>query len=506
VAATFKKEKRNVIPRWRSFKDTVALGELEAPAVIPRQVPNEHYLSERLWDWSSNRTIWHAADLLATALVLRRPDVAVEAGEFLLSEPSAPPAARLLAQRLLRPNPEASIANFTEPDQEEIHAAIHRGRQRLTDDPRNAIQWIDLARNYTTLGLGAQAERAISVAVSLSNNNRFVLRTAARFYVHRGEADRAHSLIRNAPAVRIDPWLLAAEVALAGAADIPPRFAHVGRKMLQDRSMSPANVTELAGELATLELASGKVRSAKKLFHQSLVQPNENSLAQAEWAWDQLSGHKLDVDQYRVQCNFEAQAWHFFSTGEWEQALSRSKNWLNDQPFSHRPAVLATYIASTIFEDYQTSIDIANRSLVPNPDNPILLNNLAFAYAEVGNLLQAQRALDKVDGGNAAPADRVCLLATQGLIHYRQGLREMGRTFYRRAIELAAKEKLKRHHAEAFVHFALEEIRSHSLDTGEVVSAAESTADSFSDAGIAVLLERLRILRKEAAEKTEQNK
>lgn len=506
MAANFKKEKRNVIPRWRSFRDTLALGELESPSSRPKRNPSDQYLRERLRDWSTNRTVWHAADAVTAAVAINRPDLAREPAEFLLSQTTAPAAARYLADRALNGNSENLVTSFVTPEaeREEIYDAIHSGRHRLSEDPRNAIQWVDLARHYTTLGLDIQAQRAIAVAVSLSKNNRFVLRTASRFYVHQGEADRAHSLVKNADGVRNDPWLLAAEVALASAAELPSRFAHVGRKLLQDRSLNPANVTELAGELATLELAHGKIRNAKKLFQQSLLRPNENSLAQAEWAWDQVAGHKLNVDEYKVPFNFEAQAWHFFSVGQWDEALSCSKNWLNDQPFSHRPAVLATYIASTIFEDYQSSIDIAERSLIPNPNNPILLNNLAFAYAELGQLSEAQSALDRVDNTNSAPGDRVCLLATQGLIYYRRGVREQGRAFYRKAIEIAASENLARHHAEAFVHFALEEIRSRSADIGEVVSAAESSAGNFSDSGIAVLCERLRMMQNENIGRAEE--
>src|SRR5271166_1403342 len=41
--------------------------------------------------------------------------------------------------------------------------------------------------------------------------------------------------------------------------------------------------------------------------------PTENSLAQATWASDQLSGLNVDVRHFQVPRNFEADAWQSFS-------------------------------------------------------------------------------------------------------------------------------------------------------------------------------------------------
>lgn len=495
MASIITKEKRNVIPRWRSFKDTLARGELVGS---PKPSSGEPLPSDQLyrlfWEWSNNRTVWHASDLVGSAFILRRSDIAREAAEFLVSTKESPAAARSLASRLLSQDatPSPSQISAAQEDFEEMHAGIHRARMRLQDDPRNAIQWLDLARQYTVLGLEPQAHRAVQVATSLSRNNRFVLRAASRFYVHHGEVDRAHSLLLNAPSTRKDPWLLAAEIALAATADLPPRFVNLGRRALEDESINPSHLTELASELATLELSNGKARNAKKLFRRSLVTPNENSLAQAEWAWEKLSGEVLNVSEFDVPYNFEAQAWHNYQSGNWDDALTNSKCWLLDQPFSRRPAILGSYVASSMLEDFNTSVELLERSLLPNPLDPVLLNNLAFAYANLGRLSEAQAALHRADLNQANVHSKICLIATQGLVCFRQGRTEQGREFYKEALRRAAEINDSRAYAEALLHLALEEIRVGSQEANESVSKASEAAMRQEDKSVSFLLKKLK--------------
>jgi tetratricopeptide (TPR) repeat protein len=500
LAGIVQKQKRNVIPRWRSFKETLGLGELVLAPKDSSSQPSDDQLLRREWEWNRNQTIWHAADLVGSAFILQRPEIAREAAEYLLSNANSPSAAKSLARHLLNqtPNdPVVEIVGATE-DFKEIYASIHLARGRLHDDPRNAIQWIDLSRQYTILGLDEQADRAVRIALSLNKSNRFIVRAAARFYVHRGELDRAHDLLRNAPGVRSDPWLLSAEVALAAAADMPPHFAHLGRKVLTDKSANPRSLTELASALGTLELSDGKVRNARKLFQQSLANANENSLAQAEWAWEQVEGHQLNIKEFNVPYNFEAQAWNSYENGLWDSALASSRRWLVDQPFSSRPAMLGSYIAS-MMEDYEGGIEILTRSLIPNPDDTILLNNIAFAYANVGQLPKAQEALNRAKSGKQSLPNQVCLYATQGLVSYRLGDVSGGREFYQKALELAATNKFARLYAEAFLYLALEEIRTDSEDAKETAEIAMKTSERHHDKSIQVLRERLTKRQSERA-------
>ena len=54
--------------------------------------------------------------------------------------------------------------------------------------------------------------------------------------------------------------------------------------MVDSGDHSNLDVSELISELATLDLQSGRDKRSRQLFVRALVDPTENSLAQAEWA------------------------------------------------------------------------------------------------------------------------------------------------------------------------------------------------------------------------------
>ena len=56
----------------------------------------------------------------------------------------------------------------------------------------------------------------------------------------------------------------------------------------RNRQTLPGN--PLAGALATTEMQAGAAKRAHKLFRSALIDPKENSVAQAEWASSRLTG------------------------------------------------------------------------------------------------------------------------------------------------------------------------------------------------------------------------
>jgi Flp pilus assembly protein TadD len=76
----------------------------------------------------------------------------------------------------------------------------------------------------------------------------------------------------------------------------------------------------------------------------------------------------------------------------WDQALVATRRWFEDEPFSARPAMLGSAIAASAMDDFFEAASIARRGLVSNPDDPGLINNLAFALACDGNLLEARKS------------------------------------------------------------------------------------------------------------------
>ena len=337
-----------------------------------------------------------------------------------------------------------------------------------------------------------RAERAIRIALKLDPTNRFVLRSAARFYIHQGSAEIAHQLLANADSTGNDPWLVAAEIAVASAGNQPPQFVRQGAGMLSDDSIAPMQLTELASAVATLELESGKHGAARKLFRKALIAPTENSVAQAEWASTHVRGLTVDPDRFKVPRLFEARAWGSFTKGEWSGALLDSENWLLDQPFSSRPAMLGSYVALVVFEDHKRARMILERGLIANPSDPILLNNLAFSCASQGLVRDAEKALGQIDDGNLDGESRVVVTATHGLVSFRKGLVEQGRAQYLKAINEATRLGLMTSRAMAAIYLAREEGLARSPNSAEAFRRALKESKISPTDSVLLLLERLR--------------
>jgi uncharacterized protein HemY len=131
-------------------------------------------------------------------------------------------------------------------------------------------------------GLNDKASRAIAAALQLAPSNRFVLRSAARFFLHSGGKERALALLSNAPTIRHDPWILASEIAIADSLGKSSKHSRLAREKI-GMDIAPAELTELASALGSLEAESGNHRNARRFLRQALLGANENSVAQIGW-------------------------------------------------------------------------------------------------------------------------------------------------------------------------------------------------------------------------------
>jgi Flp pilus assembly protein TadD len=83
-------------------------------------------------------------------------------------------------------------------------------RQHVYRFPDDAFSWADLALGFMTIGKKDAARRAMTVALHLAPFNRHVLRCASRMYLHLGDPERAHDLLKeNAATKRIHGLSLA---------------------------------------------------------------------------------------------------------------------------------------------------------------------------------------------------------------------------------------------------------------------------------------------------------
>jgi|SRR5215469_4819258 len=502
----FQKRDRKIIPRWRDFLTTAALRELSTtPANLRPTIHPESSLAETRSAWLANKTLWHALDFVGSAFSLGVADAqALEAAKYILVNHvrSCPKAGHALAARLLAGSQDAPTVPEAEDESREARRTqIHQKRHQALADPRNPIAWVDLARLYTVAGQIPKAENAIEIALKLNPANRFVLRSATRFFVHIGDRERALRLLRSVGNFE-DPWITAAEIGVSTLEEREPRETKQGRRLLADENLSTFAKTELASALATLELQGGRNNLAKKLFRQSLTEPNENSLAQAEWASTQIPQLEVDVERPSVIRSYEAKALLGLKSGDWDLAAKNSLDWLHDQPFSSRPAATASYVFSTIYDQHSRAEDILRASLVSNPRDRGLINNLAFALVSQDRVEEAAKILATIDPYAADDGARVTLLATTGLVAFRRGLADEGQLLYRKAMDLAKQKGLIKFEALASIYLAREEILAKSPAAAEDVKRAEELARKCDEPDVKFVLKKITDLASENLRET----
>lgn len=497
---------RVVLPRWRSWRTSENHGELGplqrgagALDQIITEEDAENELRERMKEFEHSRGIHYAADVVATAVVLglqSKTEVRAVAEKLLTARS---PAARALAERVIhgigRPtndeDPPALVSR------EELQPWLARQKLIVRDQPRNVLAWADLALAHTVLGQVDAAERAIRIALAGANGNRFILRAAARFYMYRQDFARAHDVLTtDTERLRADPWLLAAEIAIADSSERPQRHASHARGLLQ-RDFASHDVSELASALATVDLKHGKVKQARRLLSQALLDPTDNALAQAEWSVQQ-GVNVVDAEEFNLPRNYEAIARHHYRNEQFDEALRYGELWLADQPFALDPALFTSYVGATLADSQEIAIRACEVGLVANRDNPILLNNLAFSLASIDRIDEARKVI-KRPMADASKMDHAIFAATRGLIEFRSGDIESGRSLYRSAVEALIKEGALAA-ASAALFWLYEELRAESADLRNVLKIAETTNRKVTrSVDLALPRQRLERLAKQQA-------
>ncbi len=451
----------------------------------PKATSSEAFWEEKRRDWMDDPRIETAAELLACAVALNRLPAVQEVVSYLHErQDSLVFGTQQLVTYARRRAGTADTPHLTQEKANVVHVSvvaeaqsvIAYSRHRLSDTPRDALAWMDMALAYTTLGQSIQAERAMDRALLLAPNHRLVVRSACRRLLHAGRASEAHRLLLRHTRTRRDPWFLAAEIAIAQVLDETPRLVREGRQVLASGDFSPAGITELAGALGTLEYASGSTKQARRLFHLSMQAPSDNAVAQARWIGARTGGIEISEEAWRTPRAFEAWCWRSFQARDWVTSLAFAKQWVRDEPFSSRAAVQATFLATTVFEEYEYAIECGRDVLRADSTDAMLRNNLIVALAYAGDLDGARRevALLPSDGD---PARDCVFLATRGLVEFRSGQLAAGRALYRRAFDCASADLRLR----VVVHWLNEELRLEKGGSQRVLEKATRVAGAQRD-------------------------
>ncbi|MBS0023213.1 hypothetical protein [Microbacterium paraoxydans] len=347
---------------------------------------------------------------------------------------------------------------------------------------------MDLALAHIVLGNLGQARRQMFGALQLGRGNRFVVRGAATLFVTLDEPDLGYWALTSTDLHHRDPWVMASALALADLSD-QKTDVRSARELLTLGQFGPADTSELTSELGTLEGLSGKRSRAQQLFLESLRAPNDNTLAQATWATDELD-LDLDLGSVPVDNAHEAQLRALVKDGAWSEAHHAGELWQADQSFSQEAALATSFVAAVGLEDYEAALSAAEVGMRANPNDGGLRNNAAFAAAHLGRLDEAEAHL--AFAGTTSDEDQAHTVeATRGLIAFRRGDLLAGRRLYQEAVEGFREARTPYQVVMALLHWALEEARVSPGSSQSLAAAARQWVERYPTAEGRLLLERL---------------
>lgn len=499
MANLFEKKKRHLLPNWRSFENTLRLGELNGSHGLILNSTFKPDISDLLDDWSLNQSIGVAGDIIGAAIVCNQqlnPTV-INAANFIIQNSNIASNALIdSAKSIIAPRSE-SIKLIQDIDYQstfddqstlkEIFIKINQIKKILSKNPLNPINWIEIGRYYSILGQEKKAERAVKNAYFLAPENRFILRSLARFFIHIGDFEFAHDAVRKSELTKFDPWLLATEISISTLRNRNSRFAKTGFQIIDSNQFHPFNITELSGALATLELKNSKIKNCKKLFQNSLISPNDNSLAQAEWASQfEKSLSPVNSLSFNIINSYEAQARDYFEKKQWEKSIEFADKWFFDIPFSKMSILFGSEIASRKLKDYKKTIEITRKGLISHPNDRLLLNNIIFSLCILNDTKEAFVYLNKLKREDFNTNDEigVCLTATKGLYNFRIGKYDLGRYYYFEAIRRADELKNESLNSHAFINYVREEIIIGEKDLNDYIKKLELIVKKYKNEDI----------------------
>jgi Flp pilus assembly protein TadD len=462
--------RRRLIPRWRPTSQTLKTSEIASTLNQPSApLRFDHQLfDESVAAWRAQPTAGHLADVIAFSA---DADLHPKIADLVREAQTRGFAVSPVQQELFREVVDDTVQTdeSTTAGRLVFQSRVADLRRELLVAPENLLALLDLAQLQLAAGKVTAAERLLKTALGLAPNGRIVLRTAARFYVHLGKFDKAHQIITRHPGTKKDPWLMASEIALADAAGVHSSMASQGLRLIKEAQAQPWHLAEVAGALANSEMMAGRFKEARQLLRKALLHPTDNIVAQAVMDGARM-GFELDEPTVTkaVKRSSEAQLLQAWQNADEEAAELHALQWHAEEPFSSRPIQFLTTLYS-LQSQYEKSLGWVRRGLVADPSDEGLIANLAFAKAAVGDVQNAELAMNRIKDAKLAPY----LKATEGLIALKRGDFAKAEALYREAEQ--GFDKLSRPDlaALAIAYYAKFAVESDAPDSARIRAEAE---------------------------------
>lgn len=479
---------RRIIPRWRSSDASGLALDLNSlsPRLTYKPTINFHF-DEAQRAFAESPTIGSAADYLAAASMERQSESAISAASFILKHATHAPSS-LVAQSQsivnVRDGASAEVVLHAKGDAGLRQLEVSRLRKLVRVNPINPVIWSDLARHYASIGERRQAERCMRTALQLAPNHRWILRTAARFFVHIDAPQEGHAILARHPRTGQDPWLLSAELAVAQVAQKPPKFWKQANEHLRWERSAPAQLSELAVAVAMFELDEGKAKRARRLVETALHAPTENALAQVTWArqFRNLNdANDIRGLAIRDKSAFEARFGILLGAGNLTFAVAEGRKWAFDEPFAARPLAGLAFIAAML-DDHDATIRLTREIIKLDGDaEETLRMNAVFARLSSGGLVRGRDdvEIETLRSQLSAAAEQKSgfhAIANLALWNYRFGDADLGRTLYADALQKIEKGSTLESAALAATFAAREAVLSMQPEAAHLLERAKSLA------------------------------
>lgn len=437
---------RLLIPRWREFNITSKTSELSHPLTPQLQEKRKLSTHNAYTTWSKNKSILNSIALVNSAVMSNELALAIDAAKMIKESPDSKSAQLVhLCDIVLgcKENTDDFVSNNVDLGNiiRKIGSKINSRRNSLKKFPRNAIGWVDLAMWYTVLGKIEKAERAIKIAMDLQPTNPFVVRAVIRFYIHLENHEKMNEIYQNTRRNKFfdnNPRIMASSLTLGTILNDKGLSVKKAFRLIDDENYAPFETSDLKAVLATMEYHSGALKNSRRLFRKSLNNANENVVAQAEWANEQIGNLPIEIEHN----SHEAKSYICFNKENWSESYEEAIDWLLDQPFSAEPASHSSYLASAILDDNEKAIQICNIGLRSNPKNFTLLNNKAYSLAVNNDAEQAYHTIQKINPADLSKIEKIVYDATMGAIQFQKGDIVAGEFYYSQAIGNAKEQRL----------------------------------------------------------------
>jgi tetratricopeptide (TPR) repeat protein len=294
-------------------------------------------------------------------------------------------------------------------------------------------------------------------------------------FLHLHQPDVAHDFLRKSQATRHDPWLTAAEIAIASYREKTPQLFKTGLSLIDSGNWRPHQTNELAAAIGTHLLNDGYHKRGKRMMLLGLADPTGNTLAQAEWVTAKFGETLLEASTLKSSTDAnEARTFRFYRTGLYAKSLESATDWLDEEPFLNRAYIAAT-AAANMMEDYTRTLEFADAGLKFDPISPFILQNKIYALACSGSMDDAERILESVPQHDGA---EYVAEANRGLIAFRRSQLDVGVRHYRAAISGFKKTQNIDQECTALAYLAREAVRAEMSTAIEVLREAEKILGS----------------------------